>query len=202
MKLCCYPGTGQKGIGPDSILVMSPKGNSESSWWLFFIWPRPASHTYLCPFISGHWKYTSYWVSHWSQKDRSEGPGSSLWAPCELLCRKLICRTGFNCSSQRKPVWLDIWIPETWSTFSWNYCIDPCSSSASWNKLSPKLIEPKFPQEAWWWAVQISHLPECCQPFSHAFVALSSPAYRHSLSQSCGSLLTLFCSLVMYNGIG
>lgn len=27
LKLCCYPGTGQKGIGPDSILVMSPKGD-------------------------------------------------------------------------------------------------------------------------------------------------------------------------------
>lgn len=169
------------------------------SWWLLLVWPRPASCLYLCPFISGHGKYTSYWVSHWSQEGQ-EGRDPAPWAPREFLYRKLIGRTGFSRSSQRKSVWLDVWIPKSWSKFSWSLCIDICSCLASGNELQPKLRQSRVsPKEAWCWAVQTSHLSEGCQSFGHAFVALSSPAHRHSPIQSCGLLLTLLCSLVTYS---
>lgn len=168
-------------------------------WWLLLVWPRPASCLYLCPFISGHGKYTSYWVSHWSQGGQ-EGRDPAPWAPREFLHRKLIWRTGFSRSSQRKSVWLDVWIPKSWSKFSWSLCIDICSCLAAGNELQPKLRQSRVsPKEAWCWAVQTSHLSEGCQSFGHAFVALSSPAHRHSPIQSCGLLLTLLCSLVTYS---
>lgn len=171
-----------------------------SWWWLLLIWPRPASCLYLCPFISGHGKYTSYWVSHWSQEDqKGQGPahghhvnfsvGSSFGGLASVAVAK------------EKSVWLDIWIPKSWSKFCGSLCVDICSCLASGNELQPKLIQSEFPPEAWCWAVQTSPLLEGCQSFSHAFVPFSSPAHRHSLIQSCGLLLTLLCSLVTYSDI-
>lgn len=78
---------------------------------------------------------------------RIERPGSSPWAPCEFLCRKLIWRAGFSRSSQRKSVWLDVWIPKSWSKFSWSLCVDICSCLASRNELQPKLRQSEFPQK-------------------------------------------------------
>lgn len=78
----------------------------------------------------------------------SEGPGSSPWTPCEFLCRKLIRRAGFSRSSQRKSVWPDVWIPKSWSKFSWSLRIDICSDLASRHELQPKWIQSEFPQEA------------------------------------------------------
>lgn len=171
----------------------------DDSYW--FDQGQPPVYT-SSPFISGHGKYTSYWVSHWSQEDQEGQDPSSPWAPREFLYRKLIWRTGFSRSSQRKSVWLDVWIPKSWSKFSWSLCIDVCSCLASGNELQPKLRQSQVsPKEAWCWAVQTSHLSEGCQAFGHAFVALSSPAHRHSPIHSCGLLLTLLCSLVTYSDI-
>lgn len=166
------------------------------SWWLLLIWPRPASCLYLCPFISGHGKYTSYWVSHWSQEDQ-EGQGPARGHHVNF---SIGSSSGFSRSSQRKSVWLDVWIPKSWSKFSWSLCIDICSYLAFGNELQPKLRQSRVsPKEAWCWAVQsfIRGLPI----FRPAFVALSSPAHRHSPIQSCGLLLTLLCSLVTYSDI-
>lgn len=113
-----------------------------SWWWLLLIWPRPASCLYLCPFISGHGKYTSYWVSHWSQEDqKGQGPahghhvnfsvGSSFGGLASVAVAK------------EKSVWLDLWIPKSWSKFRWSLCVDICSCLASGNELQPKLIQSR-----------------------------------------------------------
>lgn len=58
-----------------------------------------------------------------------------------------IWRAGFSRSSQRKSVWLDVWIPKSWSKFSWSLCVDICSCLASRNELQPKLRQSEFPQK-------------------------------------------------------
>lgn len=137
-----------------------------SWWWLIFIWPRPASCSYLCPFISGYGKY----IGQGGRRGRVLAHGPL----CEYLCNKLICSAGSAWSSQRKAVWKVSFLRVGQSSAEANVQ----TSAVAWHPETSfnQSLQSRLPGEAWCWAVQSSYLSEYCQPCSHAFLALSSLA--------------------------
>lgn len=78
MKLCCYPGTSQKGIGPDSILVMSPEGDSDVM--IMTLIDLTKASLLFIPLPIHFWPWEIYQLLGEPLKPGgSEGPGSSPW---------------------------------------------------------------------------------------------------------------------------
>lgn len=66
----------------------------------------------LLPLSIHFWLWENYHtlVSQWGQGDQRVLAHVPLY---EYLCNKLIYRGGSNCGSQRKPVWLNVLVPES-----------------------------------------------------------------------------------------